>query len=103
MPLLFLVSIFLFIVFDENKIFLNFDLALNFPAYSFWILFAAISAFSFLHRFSLLPVLGMVTNFYLMTQLNKSNWIAFGAWLVIGLFIYFLYGKKHSKLKDIVC
>lgn len=102
MPLLFLVSIFMFIVFDENKIFLNFDLGLNFPAYSFWILFAAIAVFSFLHRFSLLPVLGMVTNFYLMTQLNKSNWIAFGAWLIIGLFIYFLYGKKHSKLKFVV-
>jgi cytochrome bd-type quinol oxidase subunit 2 len=99
MPLLFLVSAFMFIVFDESKIFLNFDWFLNFPAYSFWILFAVISVLSFYYRFSLLPTLGMVTNFYLMTQLNKSNWIAFGAWLIIGLFIYFLYGKNHSKLK----
>jgi APA family basic amino acid/polyamine antiporter len=43
----------------------------------------------------------MVTNFYLMTQLGKSNWIAFAAWLIIGLFIYFIYSKKHSKLNKV--
>jgi APA family basic amino acid/polyamine antiporter len=98
MPLLFVVCFFLFTIFDENKIFENFNWSVNFPAYSFWALFAIISILTFIHRFSLLPVLGMITNFYLMTQLGKSNWIAFGCWLVIGLFIYFLYSKKHSKL-----
>jgi len=100
-PLLFLTCFFLFTVFDENKIFLNFNWANNFPAYSFWLLFAFISILSFKFRFSLLPTLGMVTNFYLMTQLGKSNWIAFAAWLLIGLFIYFMYSKKHSKLNKI--
>ncbi|MBJ7429451.1 MAG: amino acid permease [Bacteroidia bacterium] len=97
-PLLFLVCFFMFLVFDENKIFQKINLDANFPAYGFWLLFAIIAVLSYLHRFSLLPVLGMITNFYLMTQLGKSNWIAFGIWLVIGLLIYFLYGKKHSKL-----
>lgn len=97
-PLLFLVCFFMFVVFDENKIFQKMNLDANFPAYSFWLLFAIIAVLSYLHRFSLLPVLGMITNFYLMTQLGKSNWIAFGIWLIIGLLIYFLYGKKHSKL-----
>ena len=101
MPLLFLTCFFLFTVFDENKIFLNFNWANNFPAYSFWLLFAFISVLSFKFRFSLLPTLGMVTNFYLMTQLGKSNWIAFAAWLLIGLFIYFMYSKKHSKLNKV--
>jgi amino acid transporter len=101
MPLLFLICFFLFTVFDENKIFINFNWANNFPAYSFWLLFAIISVLSFNFRFSLLPTLGMVTNFYLMTQLGKSNWIAFAAWLLIGLFIYFMYSKKHSKLNKI--
>ena len=101
MPLLFLTCFFLFTVFDENKIFINFNWANNFPAYSFWLLFAFISVLSFKFRFSLLPTLGMVTNFYLMTQLGKSNWIAFAAWLLIGLFIYFMYSKKHSKLNKI--
>lgn len=98
MPLLFLVCFFIFTVYDENKIFQHFNWTLNFPAYSFWFLFAIIAVLSFQFKFSLLPVLGMVTNFYLMTQLGKSNWIAFGCWLIIGLFIYFLYSKKHSKL-----
>jgi amino acid transporter len=97
-PLLFLICFFMFVVFDENKIFQNFNWSANFPVYSFWFLFAIISVLCYLYRFSLLPVLGMITNFYLMTQLGKSNWIAFGIWLSIGLFIYFLYGKKHSKL-----
>jgi amino acid transporter len=101
MPLLFLTCFFLFTVFDENKIFINFNWANNFPAYSFWLLFAFISVLSFKFRFSLLPTLGMVTNFYLMTQLGKSNWIAFAAWLLIGLFIYFMYSKKHSKLNKV--
>ncbi len=101
MPLLFLTCFFLFTVFDENKIFINLNWANNFPAYSFWFLFAIISILSFNFRFSLLPTLGMVTNFYLMTQLGNSNWIAFAAWLLIGLFIYFMYSKKHSKLNKI--
>jgi len=101
MPLLFLTCFFLFTVFDENKIFINFNWANNFPAYSFWLLFAIISILSFKFRFSLLPTLGMVTNFYLMTQLGKSNWIAFAAWLLIGLVIYFMYSKKHSKLNKV--
>ncbi len=98
LPLIYLVSLFLFIVFDENKIFLQLNWAAYFPAYSFWILFTIMAIFSFLHRFSLLPVLGMITNFYLMTQLGKSNWIAFGLWLIIGLMIYFVYSQKHSNL-----
>ena len=32
-------------------------------------------------------------------SLASTGLLWFGAWLVIGLFIYFLYGKKHSKLK----
>lgn len=98
LPLIYLVSLFLFIVFDENKIFLQLDWAAYFPAYCFWILFTIMAIFSFLYRFSLLPVLGMITNFYLMTQLGKSNWIAFGLWLIIGLMIYFVYSQKHSNL-----
>ncbi len=98
LPLIYLVSLFLFIVFDESKIFLQLNWAVYFPAYSFWILFTIMAIFSFLYRFSLLPVLGMITNFYLMTQLGKSNWIAFGLWLIIGLMIYFVYSQKHSNL-----
>jgi len=35
---------------------------------------------------------------YMMSQLALANWIYFTIWLLLGLVIYFLYGRKHSKL-----
>ncbi|WP_266368425.1 amino acid permease [Tellurirhabdus rosea] len=64
----------------------------------FWLVWATLSVLSFLRNFSLLPVLGILTNLYLMTELGLSNWRIFGIWLVIGLVIYFLYGYRKSKL-----
>lgn len=97
-PLLFLVSLFLFIVFDENNIFQSPDLLRYFPQYSFWLLFTVLAVLSVTKRFSVIPVLGMISNFYLMTQLGWTNWLAFAIWLTIGLVIYFSYGIRKSKL-----
>ncbi len=68
------------------------------PMLSFLILCLGISVFSYLRNYSLIPVLGLCSNFYLMTELGLSNWIGFSIWLVLGLFIYFTFGKKHSLL-----
>lgn len=64
----------------------------------FWIAWLALSIGAFRFKFSLLPVLGILTNLYLMTELGWSNWFMFIIWLAIGLVIYFLYGYKKSKL-----
>jgi len=53
---------------------------------------------SYQHNFSALPVAGILTNLYLMTELGASNWLIFVVWLAIGLVIYFSYGYKRSKL-----
>ena len=53
----------------------------------------------FKHRLSLIPVMGVLTNFYLMTQLGIQNWMWFGVWMAIGLAIYFSYGYRYSKLR----
>jgi len=37
---------------------------------------------------------------YLMSSLPASTWVRLGAWTVIGMLIYFLYGRQHSKLND---
>jgi APA family basic amino acid/polyamine antiporter len=45
------------------------------------------------------PILGILSCFYLMHGLPKITWLRFGGWLLIGITVYFFYGYKHSKLR----
>ena len=45
------------------------------------------------------PIIGALLCVYLMTKLEATTWIRFGAWLAIGLVIYFIYGLRHSRLQ----
>lgn len=65
----------------------------------FWGVWIGLAVQGFRYNFSLLPVIGVLTNLYLMTELGASNWQIFGIWLVIGLVIYFSYGFRNSKLR----
>jgi len=47
----------------------------------------------------LVPVLGIVSCFYLMFGLPWITWLRFGIWLIVGLVIYFFYGYRKSKLR----
>ncbi|MCY7357447.1 MAG: amino acid permease [Rudanella sp.] len=64
----------------------------------FWLVWAVLAVQGFRYNFSLLPVIGVLTNLYLMTELGASNWQIFGIWLVLGLIVYFSYGYRKSKL-----
>lgn len=64
----------------------------------FWLVWITLSIMSYKYNFSILPVMGILTNLYLMTELGASNWQIFGVWLLIGLVIYFTYGYRKSKL-----
>ena len=66
--------------------------------YVFWLTWIVLAVLSFQQNLSLLPILGILTNLYLMTELGLWNWGAFVTWLVIGLAIYFSYGYRKSKL-----
>ena len=46
----------------------------------------------------LVPILGVAANLLMMFGLDLINWARLGVWLAIGLVIYFLYGRHHSKL-----
>ncbi len=70
------------------------------PMYTFVIGFVVIAYLSFKHKFSLIPVLGLLCCFYMLSQLGYKNWLYFTVWLVVGLIIYFLYGYHHSKLSN---
>jgi APA family basic amino acid/polyamine antiporter len=56
---------------------------------------------SFIYRLSAIPLLGLLSCFYMMTELELSNWIGFGIWMFVGLVIYFAYGIKNSRLKKV--
>jgi hypothetical protein len=65
----------------------------------FWVLAAGLAVLSFIKKFSLIPLMGVITCLYLLTGMSKSNWAWFLGWLALGLVIYFIYGNKHSRLK----
>lgn len=44
------------------------------------------------------PLLGAGFCFYLITGLDPVTWLRFFVWLVIGLIIYFTYGRFHSRV-----
>lgn len=68
------------------------------PMVIFWVITFIVAILSFIKKFSLLPVLGMVSCFYLMAQETHIVWMRFLIWLVVGLTVYFLYSYKHSNL-----
>lgn len=46
------------------------------------------------------PIIGVLVCLAMIYGLGWTNWLRLGIWLVIGLVIYFLYGKKNSKLNN---
>jgi amino acid transporter len=74
------------------------------PFFLFVLLSIGLTIASFVKKLSLIPVLGLASCFYLMTELGFTNWMRFLIWLIIGLMIYFLYSRHHSKLgkEDVV-
>ncbi|MGD0095540.1 MAG: amino acid permease [Terracidiphilus sp.] len=50
-------------------------------------------------RLPIVPALGIVANGYLMYSLGFWNWFRLIVWLIAGLFVYFLYSVRHSKVQ----
>ncbi len=71
------------------------------PYFLFIGLSAIVTVLAFIKNLSLIPVLGLLSCFYLMTELGYTNWLRFLIWLVIGLVVYFTYGYRNSKLNKI--
>ena len=68
------------------------------PTYIFFIITLLLTYYSVTHNLSLIPMLGLVSCLYMMSELSLSNWIGFGVWLFVGLLIYLGYSRKNSKL-----
>jgi APA family basic amino acid/polyamine antiporter len=48
----------------------------------------------------LFPIIGTILCLYLMKYLETATWLRFAGWLIVGLVIYFLYGVRHSRLRQ---
>jgi amino acid transporter len=70
----------------------------NIPLYIYLICAAGLLIQCFRKSLSLIPVLGVLTCGYLMSELGWTNWRRFLYWLVAGLILYFFYGHHHSRL-----
>ncbi len=68
------------------------------PLIVFIILTVGLVITTLIKKLSLIPILGLLLCTYLMTELGITNWIRFGIWLLVGLVVYFWYGRKHSNL-----
>lgn len=53
---------------------------------------------TFRKNFSLIPVVGALCCMYLLIEIPVISWLWFFVWMALGLTIYFLYGRRHSKL-----
>ncbi len=47
------------------------------------------------------PILGIISAFYLMTRLPRITWEVMIGWLLVGLVIYFGYSVRHSKVQKL--
>jgi APA family basic amino acid/polyamine antiporter len=53
---------------------------------------------SFIGSYSVIPVVGALSCLYLMIEIPAVSWLWFFVWMALGLVIYFLYGRRRSKL-----
>lgn len=77
------------------------SVTIDIPMGLFILVATALTVLSITKKLSLIPVLGLLTSLFLMTQLGATNWARFAIWLVVGLVIYFLYSRKASKLNRV--
>ena len=92
-----------FIYFSRDRIGLAFqnisDEGYQEILFLFYMLIASVlTVLTFIKKFSLIPILGVLSCMYLMIEIPSVSWLWFFMWMGLGLLIYFLYGYRNSKL-----
>jgi APA family basic amino acid/polyamine antiporter len=64
----------------------------------FLLIATVLSILTFMRNYNIIPILGVLFCAYLLIEIPAISWMYFFAWMAIGLSIYFLYGRKRSKL-----
>ncbi|MGK5642506.1 amino acid permease [Streptomyces sp. URMC 126] len=44
------------------------------------------------------PVLSVLASLWLMLNLPAETWLRFAVWMALGVAVYFVYGKRHSRV-----
>ena len=93
----------IFIYFAQNRIKEAFgafgtesDQEILFLVFVFILIIVAL--FSFIRKYSVIPVVGAMCCLYLMIEIPPVSWLWFFIWMTIGLVFYALYGSKKSLL-----
>ena len=71
---------------------------INISLIVFWVFAIILAVLAYVKKYSLIPLMGVFTCMYLLTGMTKTNWVWFLSWLGLGLLVYLLYGRKHSKI-----
>lgn len=87
-----------YLILDGNTYFAQFLENFDVVVMVFFVVGIAIVILAYVKKLSSIPVLGLLSNLYLMAQLGTTNWLRFSVWLALGLILYFSYGYKNSKL-----
>ena len=66
----------------------------------FVFILSIVALFSFLRKYSVIPVVGALCCLYLMIEIPAISWLWFFVWMGIGLVFYALYGNRKSKLNE---
>ncbi|WP_103326684.1 amino acid permease [Bacteroidetes bacterium endosymbiont of Geopemphigus sp.] len=99
MPIIF--ALFAYFFRDSFIKALSFDIhKLQDALYLIFILFFVWFTFlTFTRSYSLIPVMGAIACLYLMIEIPSSGWIAFFIWMILGLVVYFAFGRFNSNLR----
>lgn len=64
----------------------------------FVVVAGVLSVLTAIRKYSLIPILGVLSCSYLMIEIPADSWGYFFIWMAFGLIIYFAYGYRKSKL-----
>jgi hypothetical protein len=71
------------------------------PTWIFILFTVFITWMTFKNNLSMIPLLGLLSCLYMMSEISVENWFFFTIWLFLGLLIYFSYGRRNSKLAKV--
>lgn len=64
----------------------------------FLVFATSIAVLTFIRKYSVIPIMGVLSCTFLMVEIPMISWKWFAVWMALGLTVYFLYGYRNSKL-----